>query len=231
VLQTLLKVRFDRLRFSGISTDSKSFKTVCSGLRASVPGFKKRRGGNCRSFDKTFKISSTLAWFLLFVGSCKKHSGSKTVEKQQKSSFSATVGCAVGSNSLLRGRSQNRSMFPTFLRYFHLLVFYLTKSPSDKCRTFMLLYLVHVKIVTSQICPFSFSLPLLGESTSRMDSLVARLGHMRLFSVNMAVTALASRLARLIVQCRSAKKIVSFEKVNQCLAVYYVTSHQTNKIL
>ena len=202
-----------------------------SGLRASVPGSKKRRGGNCRSFDNTFKISSTLAWFLLFVGSCKKHSGSKTVEKQQKSSFSAAVGCAVGSNSLLRGRSQNRSMFPTFLRYFHLLVFYLPKTPSNKCRTFMLLYLVCVKIVTSQISPFSVSLPLLGDSTSLMDSLVAR-GHMRLFSVNMAVkTALVSRLARLIVQCRSAKKIVSFEKVNQCLAVYYVTSHQTNKIL
>ena len=50
--------------------EKKCSKTVFSGLRPLVPGYKKGRRGNCRSIYKTVNISSILAWFLFLRGSC-----------------------------------------------------------------------------------------------------------------------------------------------------------------
>ena len=62
--------RSDQPRFSSAITGKKCSKTVFSGLRPPVPGFKKGRRGNCRSIYKTVNISSILAWFLFLRGSC-----------------------------------------------------------------------------------------------------------------------------------------------------------------
>ena len=71
-----------QLRFLTAKKDKNCSKTVFFGLRARVPGFKKVRGGNCRSFQKAFNISSILEWFSFLMGSCYIFLGSKTVKKQ-----------------------------------------------------------------------------------------------------------------------------------------------------
>ena len=84
--------RSDQPRFSSAVTGKKCSKTVFSGLRPLVPGYKKGRRGNCRSLYKTVNISSIVTWFLLLGGSCYSFLKLKNSRKTAKISFSVTCG-------------------------------------------------------------------------------------------------------------------------------------------